>query len=141
MEFIVHDLEELNNFADLFVDSYLKSFRKVFFYGGIGAGKTTFIKLICKKLGVVDFTSSPTFALVNCYQIERSKLSVNHADLYRIKFSEEILDAGIHELLIDEDYFFVEWPDLLEPFCADTPLKVFLNVEDEEIRHIRIAGA
>ena len=138
MEYIVHNLEEMNKLADLFVKSYLQSFRKVFFYGGIGAGKTTFIKMICARLGVIDFTSSPTFSLVNCYQLQHNKLSVNHADLYRLKHSEEIFDAGLYELLFDEDYFFVEWPEIIETFYDDSLVSVFFEMDDEEIRYVRI---
>ena len=138
MEYIVHNLEELDKMANHFVTSYLKSNRKVFFYGGIGAGKTTFIKLICAKLGVIDFTSSPTFALVNNYEINNSNLSVNHADLYRIEDPKEIYESGLYELLYDSDYFFVEWPEKIETFYDDTRVNVFFDVDDEEIRHLRV---
>jgi tRNA threonylcarbamoyladenosine biosynthesis protein TsaE len=138
MEYIIHNLDDLNNLATLFVNSYLKSFRKVFFYGEVGAGKTTFIKKICAKLGVIDFTSSPTFSLVNRYELQNSTLAINHADLYRLNDSEEVFNAGLYELLYDSDYFFVEWPEKIESLYDDTHIKVFFEIEDEEIRHIRI---
>jgi tRNA threonylcarbamoyladenosine biosynthesis protein TsaE len=138
MEYIVHNLEDLHKLSELFATAYLKTFRKVFFYGGIGAGKTTFIKMLCTRLGVVDFTSSPTFSLVNCYQIQNSNITVNHADLYRLKDSEEVFEAGLYELLYDEDYFFVEWPEIIETFYDDALVKVFFEADDEEIRYVRV---
>ena len=68
------------------------------FYGDMGVGKTTLIKEIAKQLGVKGVINSPTFALVNEYEIKDDK--VYHFDFYRINNEEEAMDIGI------EDYFF-----------------------------------
>ena len=141
MEYIVHDLSELESLAALFAQSFLKTTKKVFFYGGIGAGKTTFIKMLCTQLGVIDFTSSPTFSLVNRYQIQSNFTVINHADLYRLKEPEEIFEAGLYELLFDEDYFFVEWPETLESLYNDPHVKIFFESSEDDIRYVRILQA
>ena len=60
--------------------------RKVFaFDGKMGAGKTTFIKQLCEELGTEDVVNSPTFAIVNVYEVGEGKKEVYHFDCYRLK--------------------------------------------------------
>ena len=80
--------------------------KTLLFYGTMGVGKTTLIKEISKQLGVTDIINSPTFSLVNEYEIVNDK--IYHFDFYRIKTEEEALDIGI------EDYFFYEYWKLIE---------------------------
>lgn len=75
----------------------------------MGAGKTTFVNAICKALGVIDSTSSPTFSIVNEYQSPVGALY--HFDFYRLKTEEEALDLGYEEYFYSTQYCFVEWPE------------------------------
>ena len=84
------------------------------FEGGLGAGKTTTIKALCKYLHVTDATSSPTFALINEYKTD-DNATVYHMDLYRLKSLEEALDIGIEDYLESKAYVFIEWPDKILP--------------------------
>lgn len=138
MEYTIHNLTELENFANLFVKEYLDKYKKVFFYGEMGAGKTSLIKIICKELGVDVHTSSPTFSLVNRYYIPSKSYAVNHADLYRLEHAEEAFNAGIYELMFDDDYFFVEWPEKIETYVGGALLKIHILVDEDESRHIKI---
>ena len=79
------------------------------FYGDMGVGKTTLIKEITKKLGVKDVINSPTFSIVNEYEIENDK--IYHFDFYRIENEEELLDIGIEEYFYNKHWCFVEWPE------------------------------
>ena len=67
--------------------------RCIIFNAGMGVGKTTFIKALCKAMGAVDEASSPTFAIVNDYLCEDGG-HIFHFDLYRIKDTEEAMAAG-----------------------------------------------
>jgi len=58
----------------------------ILFHGDMGVGKTTLIKQLCKNLGITDATSSPTFSLVNEYQIAKNQL-VYHFDFYNDNIS------------------------------------------------------
>ncbi len=62
------------------------------FDGQMGAGKTTFIKSLCEAMGTEDIVNSPTFAIVNVYDVEKPyKGEVYHFDCYRLK---DIREAG-----------------------------------------------
>ena len=64
------------------------------FHGTMGAGKTTFIKAICERLGVSDTINSPTFAIVNEYRSDSGEL-IYHFDFYRINKIEEVFDLSL----------------------------------------------
>ena len=83
------------------------------FYGAMGAGKTTFIKALCKALGVSGVVTSPTFALVNEYHAGENGM-VYHFDFYRIANPEEVFDFGCEEYFASGGYCFVEWPEKAE---------------------------
>ncbi|MFM9984456.1 MAG: tRNA (adenosine(37)-N6)-threonylcarbamoyltransferase complex ATPase subunit type 1 TsaE [Flavobacteriales bacterium] len=108
MEFAAHNPDELQEIAK----SFLARFPLPGVYilnGEMGAGKTTFIRTICKELGVQD-ASSPTYSLVNEYRTSDGKC-IYHFDLYRIKSLEEALDFGFEEYLDQHAYVFIEWPE------------------------------
>jgi tRNA threonylcarbamoyladenosine biosynthesis protein TsaE len=134
MKYLIHNLDDLNRFADLFLEKYLSAYKKVLFFGEMGVGKTTFIKLICEKLGATGNSSSPTFSIVNNYPIKNSPCSINHADLYRLKDSEELFGTGLLEHLYDDDYFFVEWPEIIEAYCEKNYLKVSIESNEDSSR-------
>ena len=83
------------------------------FYAEMGAGKTTFIKALCKAIGVTGIVTSPTFALVNEYNAGNNK-RVYHFDFYRINKPEEVFDFGSEEYFASNNYCFVEWPEKAE---------------------------
>ncbi len=121
-----NDLSELNEIAKAIITS-ISPKKMIAFYGEMGAGKTTLIKEICLHLGVVENTSSPTFAIVNEYN---GREKIYHFDLYRIKNLEELLAIGIEEYLDSGNYMFVEWPELLEPLM-DKELWASIYIETD----------
>jgi tRNA threonylcarbamoyladenosine biosynthesis protein TsaE len=133
MQLKVRDKKELQVAAARLLSEFPD--RRVFtFTGDLGAGKTTFIKALCKELKVTDVTSSPTFAVVNEYRTEQ-KGAVYHFDLYRMKSLSEVFDTGIEEYLYSGNYCFIEWPDRAEDLIPGEAVRVVINVIDD-IRHI-----
>ncbi|OQX81643.1 MAG: tRNA (adenosine(37)-N6)-threonylcarbamoyltransferase complex ATPase subunit type 1 TsaE [Bacteroidetes bacterium 4484_276] len=98
------------------------------FYGALGAGKTTFIKAMCKTLGVTDMVNSPTFALINQYQTKTGG-PVYHFDFYRIRKIEEAMDMGYEDYFYGGDYCLIEWPEKIESLLPDETIRV--NIVEE----------
>ena len=90
------------------------------FEGQMGAGKTTFIKHLCEQMGTDDVVNSPTFAIVNVYDVALPYPGeVYHFDCYRLKDIREAMDFGAEEYLYSGNYCFIEWPEKIEPLLPD----------------------
>lgn len=138
MIFTINSIEELNAVAVEIIQFTNKN--TVFcFYGNLGAGKTTLIKLICEKLNVQDSISSPTYPIINEYKTADNKI-IYHIDLYRLKSIDEALNIGIEEYLYSGNLCFIEWPDNFESILPDAPIKIKITKFDN-YRTIEIANS
>ena len=77
--------------------------------GELGAGKTQLVKGLARGLGIAARVHSPTFTLVNEYGGGRLRLL--HLDLYRLETREQILSAGLDELLPPDGVAVIEWAE------------------------------
>ena len=127
--------------------------RRVFaFDGKMGAGKTTFIKCLCEAMGTEDVVNSPTFAIVNVYEVEArgerreargdeekgEKQEVYHFDCYRIKDLIEAMDMGTEEYLYSGNYCFIEWAEMIEPLLPEDTVWVKIEVMENGERRLSI---
>jgi len=124
----IHDESELNLLVDAFLD-IARDTKVAFLYGDLGAGKTTFVKSLVKRLGATEEASSPTYSLVNEYEIEGGKLY--HVDLYRLNDEEEALDIGIEEYIYSGHYCLIEWPQVVERLVEEVVTIKIVTNEDE----------
>mgnify|MGYP003427455570 CR=1 FL=1 len=109
------------------------------FDGQMGAGKTTFIKKLCEEMGTLDVVNSPTFAIVNVYDVERPyKGEVYHFDCYRLKDIREAMDFGAEEYLYSGNYCFIEWPEKIEPLLPDDTIWVKIVPQENGDRLLTI---
>ena len=108
------------------------------FYGKMGAGKTTFIKALCKELGVEDEVNSPTFAIINEYRSETTAELIYHFDFYRIKKLEEVYDLGYEDYFYSGALCFIEWPELVEELLPLDAKKVTITENSDGSRTITL---
>lgn len=107
------------------------------FDGQMGAGKTTFIKSLCEAMGTDDVVNSPTFAIVNVYDVELPhKGEVYHFDCYRLKDIREAIDFGAEEYLYSGNYCFIEWPDMIDAILPEDTVRVTITVEENGDRRM-----
>ena len=147
MEIHIQNIDNIREAARLFVNN-MGEHRVFAFYGKMGAGKTTFIKAICEELGVEEVITSPTFAIVNEYEIIKnsmpnslapslnSPLKIYHFDFYRIKRLEEVYDMGYEEYFYSGSPCFIEWPELIEPLLPDNAVSVNICENSDGTRTI-----
>ncbi|HTM06647.1 MAG TPA: tRNA (adenosine(37)-N6)-threonylcarbamoyltransferase complex ATPase subunit type 1 TsaE [Patescibacteria group bacterium] len=92
----------------------LKNQQIITFTGGLGAGKTTFIRHLLVHWGIQESAiTSPTFTYVNIYQ-NAENIIFYHFDLYRLHTVQEFMMAGFHEYIHDtRAQSLIEWPELI----------------------------
>ena len=105
------------------------------FYGKMGAGKTTFIKAVCRQLGVQDTVTAPTFAIVNEYEAAQGR-PIYHFDFYRIKKVSEAYDMGCEEYFYSGHPCFIEWPDLIEEVLPEETVSVTIEALPDGLRRL-----
>lgn len=137
MEEIEYDITGINTAAEKLL-AFCGKHKKLAIYGEMGAGKTTLVRAMCQVLGIHENVSSPTFAIVNEYSTPESDTLVYHLDLYRLKNLQEALDIGVENYLEDENYCFVEWPELIEPLLPPDTVRIKLELVHESQRKILI---
>ncbi len=135
MKFEVAGLAELESVAKKILQEAKEE--KIFlFYGNMGAGKTTLINKLCELLGTKDHTSSPTFSIVNEYELENG--SIYHFDFYRLKNQNEAFDMGYEDYFYSGNYCFVEWPEKIADLLPKHYVKVEIEVLSEVKREIEV---
>jgi tRNA threonylcarbamoyladenosine biosynthesis protein TsaE len=135
MHFDINSFQDL----DLLVIHILKeypSIRVFLLNGNLGAGKTTIIQSFCKQLGILNTVSSPTFSIVNEYQLGDNK--VYHMDLYRLNSIKEIYEIGLEEYLDSGLYCFIEWPDIAQNLYTMSHLKIDIELLPNQKRNINL---
>lgn len=135
IEIQIPSLDKIADAAREFVEQI--GDKRVFaFYGGMGAGKTTFIKAVCEQLGVKDAVTSPTFAIVNEYASDFGP--VYHFDFYRIKNLGEVMDLGFEDYAYSGNFCLMEWPELIENLLPDNTVNVHIAETSNGMRTVTI---
>ena len=109
----------------------------VFLDGDLGTGKTTLVKEIIFALGVKEKVKSPTFTIIEPYELNNE--NIYHVDLYRIIDSSELEIIGLREYLNESNaIIFIEWPEKSYGYLKKFDLKISLKHLSENERKCRI---
>ena len=137
MEIILNNIEETENFG-IKLGKALKKGDILCLNGDLGVGKTTLTKSIGLGLGVSEYITSPTFALINQYS---GRLPVYHFDVYRLENIEEINDLGFDEYFYGDGVCIIEWADKIEKMIPKE--RIVIDIEkgqDLNGRILKISG-
>lgn len=105
------------------------------FHGDMGAGKTTFIRQLCRALGVEeDLANSPSFSIINEYRSDTTAELMYHFDLYRLESVEEALEIGVEDYFDSGALCLLEWPERIEPLLPDDTVVVEIKVNPDDSR-------
>ncbi len=110
----------------------------IFLEGDLGAGKTTLCRGVMQSFGHVGAVKSPTYTLVESYQLGETLL--HHFDLYRLGDPEELEFIGIRDYLHQGNYCLIEWPNRGAGILPVPDLEVVVSVTKVG-RAVRITSA
>ena len=103
--------------------------------GGLGAGKTTLARGILEGLGLEEEAPSPSFAIVQPYDVPEVRLPVAHVDLYRLGSPEEAEELALDDYRLDS-LLIVEWPDRLGDDAWHDALRLHIDIEPDGARRL-----
>lgn len=108
-------------------------------FGGLGVGKTAFVRGLCKGLEVKNNVCSPTFAIVNEY---KGKYNIYHFDMYRVKTMDDLYSTGYFDY-INNGILIIEWSENIESVLPDNIIKLVISYganENERILRFESVG-
>ncbi|MDO7835312.1 tRNA (adenosine(37)-N6)-threonylcarbamoyltransferase complex ATPase subunit type 1 TsaE [Sphingobium sp. HBC34] len=106
--------------------------------GGLGAGKTTLARGILEALGLAGEAPSPSFAIVQPYDVPEVRLPVAHVDLYRLDGPEEVEELALGDYLMDS-LLIIEWPDRLGDRLWPHALRLTIEMAADDARRLTAA--
>jgi tRNA threonylcarbamoyladenosine biosynthesis protein TsaE len=116
---------------------FLRPNMNLYLKGELGAGKTTFVRGLLRGLGYQDKVKSPTYTLVEPYNLE--KFTIYHFDLYRFKDEYEWDDAGFREYFNNQSVCLVEWPEKAGHILPQPDISIELSHQSFG-RHIHLVS-
>ncbi len=107
-------------------------------HGPLGAGKTTLVRGVLRRLGYQDVVRSPTYALVESYRL--ADFTLYHLDLYRLADAEELEYMGMRDFLAQGAVCLIEWPERGEGFLPGPDLRLTIAYADQGGRRLSAEG-
>ena len=105
-------------------------------HGPLGAGKTTFVRHLLRALGVQGRIKSPTFAVLEAYELPG--LSISHFDFYRFSDPREWEDAGFRDIFASPGLKLAEWPEKAAAVTPPADLAIYIEAIDETERKVTL---
>ena len=133
--FITHSPEETEALAQRLAPS-LGNISVLALRGGLGAGKTTFVRGLARGLHAPDTVNSPTYTIVNEYFGDRP---LYHFDMYRISSADDLYGVGWEDYLRSGGLCVIEWSELVEEALPPGHAVLELVPEGDLIRRITLS--
>ena len=135
--FISNNLKETESIASE-IAKRLKNGGFLALYGGMGAGKTAFVRGLIKELcpECLDLVHSPTFAIVNEYRGQN--INVFHFDLYRLTDEDDLYSTGFYDYIEQGGLTITEWTELFEDSIPENAIKLKIEPIGETSRRFTI---
>ena len=102
----------------------------IFLRGDLGAGKTTLVRAMLHSLGYAGRVKSPTYTLIEQYDLVALKL--RHFDLYRFRDAEEWEAAGFRDEFNGRNICVIEWPERAGELLPAADLEIIFTIRSEE---------
>ncbi len=136
-EFVSHSEKDTYAIAQK-ICSRISGGQAIAFTGGMGMGKTAFVRGALKAFGNESFVSSPTFALVHDYG---GTPHIYHFDMYRVTGADDLYSTGYYDYLNGDSVLFIEWSENIEDELPENTVRVDISRgEDDNERVIRVTG-
>ena len=124
-----------------FLKNILKNKDIIIMNGNLGFGKTTFIRELSNIMECEDIVSSPSFTIINEYNIilNNQKSILRHVDLYRLDSEEELDNIGFNDKIKEDGISFIEWGSKFINYFSK-PYYIFeIEMKKEDSRLYRIS--
>lgn len=102
-------------------------------FGDLGAGKTTFARGVIQALGWAGEVPSPTYTLVQPYEVPDVRVPVWHVDLYRLDAPDDADALGLFET---DAALIIEWPERLGNRLPRDALRLTISGSGDAVRHL-----
>ena len=136
MKYQINSLEKLVEFVEQFLP-FLEKNKLFLLHGEMGVGKTTFVQNLLTRMGISELNGSPTYSLINSYDSPQYG-NIHHLDLYRLKNSEEAYDIGLEDILDDNSYCFIEWPEKVIDMLPENYCSLYFSLKEDFSRTVEI---
>jgi len=110
-------------------------------HGPLGAGKTTFTRLLLRALGVEGRIKSPSYAVMESYELPGGAGTASHFDFYRFGDPREWEDAGFRDVFAAPGLKLCEWPEKAAGQLPPPDLQLFIELLPDNGRRVRALGA
>ncbi len=109
-------------------------------HGPLGAGKTTFTRLLLRALGVQGRIKSPSYAVMESYELPGGG-TASHFDFYRFGDPREWEDAGFRDVFAAPGLKLCEWPEKAAGQLPPADLQLHIDLLPDDRRQVHVAGA
>lgn len=133
------DIENIEYIAKFLCD-IIKDGDLIIMKGNLGFGKTTFVRIFARLLKSEDIISSPSFTLINEYDIilTGEETILRHVDLYRLSSEDELDNIGFKDKIKENGITMIEWGDKFESYFDKPYYELEIEMIEENCRLYRI---